>query len=487
MAKARAVKTAGAALAKTHRPAVADSAPMRGADGLENLVAGLGTDRDKRSYSTYGYTRVLNRIELDAAYRGSWLVKRIIDSIADDMTREGWEVSFDSDNPDDRLAIERAEEHFQIHDKINSALKWARLYGGSRIVIGIKGQDLSMPLDLETIKQGSLQFLHVLDRHRLVPDPILCRDMDSPNFGKPDFYRPAESSVRIHHSRVLCFDGAELPYFQWQSNGYWHDSELQHVMETIKDHDHTTGCIATMMFEANVDVVISENLHQTIAQKDGEELVRKRYRLAALMKSVNRMLLLDGKETYEKRTTSFANLPEVVNSFRVAVCGAADIPMTRLFGQSPGGMNSTGDGDIRNYYDMIAAKQKSDLRPPLFYLYQIIARSALGLMPDDFLLKFRQLWQVSATEQADITLKNAQADQIYLQEGVLHEANIGRELKDRGTYPTLTDEDIDMLQELVDEPPKEPEIVPIDEAPTISTPDEIEPATAIEAAANPVQ
>jgi uncharacterized protein len=39
--------------------------------------------------------------------------------------------------------------------------------------------------------------------------------------------------------------------------------------------------------------------------------------------------------------------------FRKIVSGAADIPVTRLLGQSPAGMNATGTSDMKNYHDRI--------------------------------------------------------------------------------------------------------------------------------------
>ena len=90
--------------------------------------------------------------------------------------------------------------------------------------------------------------------------------------------------------------------------------------------------------------------------KTGEAVLTKRFQVAALLKSFNRMLLLDGTESYEKKQNSFANLDKVIQQFMIDVSGAADIPMTRLFGTSATGMNATGDNDVRNYYDMVSAK-----------------------------------------------------------------------------------------------------------------------------------
>jgi len=437
MAKKREVKTADAALAMTRRPV---------GDGLENVVAGLGTDRDKRSYSVWADPRILTRQELENMYRGSWLAKKIVNAVADDMTREWLHVTFDGEELG--TTIEQAEKRFALKRKTNEALKWSRLYGGAVIIIGTRDRNLAKPLDVKNVRKGDLRYLHVVDRWRLSPAGSLNRDLESPNFGMPDSYVLAESTVQVHHTRVLRFNGEKLPYFAWLRNAMWDDSVLQHVMDSLMNCDTTTQAIATMMFESNVDVVKSEGLADVLARKDGEAVLTKRFQVAALLKSFNRMLLLDGTESYEKKQNSFANLDKVIQQFMIDVSGAADIPMTRLFGQSAAGLNATGDNDVRNYYDMVSAKQEAELRPQLEYLYEVLVRSELGHMPEDFRFDFNPLWQLSETEQATVEKTRAERDQVYLNASVVTEALVARELKERGTYRNMTDKDIELVEEL---------------------------------------
>ncbi len=439
MAKKRTVKTADAALAMTRRPV---------GDGLENVVAGLGTDRDKRSYSVWADPRVLTRMELESMYRGSWLAKKIVNAVADDMTREWLHVIFDDDSEESQFAVEQAEKRFGVKTKVNEAIKWARLYGGAMIIIGTRDKNLAKPLDVKSIRKGDLRYLHVVDRWRVSPAGSVNRDLDSPNFGMPDSYVIAESTVQVHHSRVLRFNGQKLPYFAWLRNAMWDDSELQHVMDSLMNCDTSTQGIATMLFESNVDVVKSEGLADVLAMKGGEAILTKRFQVAAMLKSFNRMLLLDGTESYEKKSNNFANLDKIIQQFMIDVSGAADIPMTRLFGQAAAGLSATGDNDVRNYYDMVSAKQEAEIRPQLEYLYEVLVRSELGAMPDDFRFDFNSLWQLSETELATIEKTRAERDQIYVQLGVVPEHLVARELKERGTYRNMTDEDVELVEEL---------------------------------------
>lgn len=433
-------------------------------DGLENVVAGLGTDRDKRSYSVYGTPRKLTPVELENMYRSSWLAKKIVNAVADDMTRAWRTHDSNESNQVQVQKITQAEKRFALKAKVNDALCWARLYGGSAILIGTKDGIYDQPLDADAVKKGDLAFLRVIDNRRLFPSGGgLCTDISSDNFGLPEAYTLAEvSSAVIHHSRIVRFNGQKLPHFAWLRNNMWDDSELQHVLDSITNCDTATASVASMLFEANVDVIKTEGLVDLLSSKDGETKVIKRFQTAALLKSFNRTLLIDGNETYEKKSNNFSGLNLIIQEFMQDVSGAADIPMTRLFGRSAGGLNTTGDNDIRNYYDMLQAKQESELRPQLERLDAIMVRSELGQLPEDYGFTFNSLWQMSDKELADTEKTRAERDKIYFDMGVIDEGVIAADLKEVGTYANLTDEHVELAKELA-EKMRETEVEPDDE------------------------
>lgn len=457
---ARKVTTINSALSRTMKPvtSVGDSAnmvrrSMTMGDGLENLVAGLGTSRDKRSHTRYTFPRFLTRFDLENMFRGSWLSKRIVTAIPDDMTREWRRFTFADDDENPNIeALEKEEKALNVKEKFKEALYWARLYGGSMIIIGTKDSvDMTVPLVAEKIKKGDIKYMHVLDRWRCSPSGKTDTDLTSPNFGKPLTYMIAESAVEVHWTRVIRFNGQKLPYFAWQSNGQWDDSELQHIYESIVNYDTSTASIASMLFEANIDVVSSEGLTDLLGTKEGEAKVIKRFQLGQMMKSFNRTLVLDAKEKYEKKQNSFASIDKIWGQFMVDVSGASHIAMSVLFGQQSGGLDSGGDDDLRNYYDHCAGEQSSKVDGPLNQFDQIFVRHTLGTMPDDYKSEWNPLWQIDSADQATIDYQNAQRDQIYLTAGVVTEGLIASELKLRGTYRSMSDEDVQLAQELAKE------------------------------------
>ncbi len=179
----------------------------------------------------------------------------------------------------------------------------------------------------------------------------------------------------------------------------WSDSVLQALYDAIHAVALTTAGATSLMHEAKVDVVTVPNLSEHLSSADTTAQLSARFAYAAAMKSINNLLLLGDGETWARQRVDFAGLPEMVRTFLQVAAGAADIPVTRLLGQSPAGLSATGDSDTRNYYDMIAARQELDLRPQLERLDRLILASE-GLDPGALSFAFRPLWQMDAPPAA---------------------------------------------------------------------------------------
>jgi hypothetical protein len=85
------------------------------------------------------------------------------------------------------------------------------------------------------------------------------------------------------------------------------------------------------------------------------------------------------------------------------------MPMTKLFGQSPTGMNATGESDMRMYYDGIKQQQETNLLIPVTMFYQCLARSEGIALPEGFGLSFRSLWSMSEEDKAETANKDSAA------------------------------------------------------------------------------
>ena len=416
-------------------------------DTISNIVANLGTTKDKRAH-TQIIDRKFSQSELEDMYINDWISGKIIDIPADDATRKWRQMNSNDLEADQLKVVEDYEQMLCVQEKFNEAMKWGRLYGGALIVMVIEGQDMTTPLDVNTIREGSLKNLVVVDRHETSTYLINVYDIFSPNFREPEFYM-LEGGAKIHYSRILKFEGVKLPRRKKQNYNYWGAPILQRVYDAIINGQGSANAINSIIYEASVDVIGVQGLMEKLSTPGNSNKVMNRFIQADRLKSINNMLLLDKQnEEYKKVQTSFSGLPDLLVKFLNIVAGAADIPATRLLGQSAQGLNATGEGDIKNYYDMVESQQEKELRPKLQLLDEVLVRSALGAMPKDFSFKFNSLWQISELEQADIELKRSQRDTAYINAAVLTPDIIAKQLQSDDTYQSITDEYVDALEEI---------------------------------------
>ncbi|MBV4507698.1 DUF1073 domain-containing protein [Pseudomonas sp. BW13M1] len=378
-------------------------------DKLVNLVANLGTERDKASGSAYAPV-ILTDEQLINAYRGAWLPRKIVDIPALDGTRRWRAWQADKEQIE---KIEAEEARLGLRAKVKQALTRARLFGGSAIFIGTGETNTAAPLNAASIQAEGLKYLAVMNRRQLSPTEIE-QDPQSERFGKPKAYRLADSQLQIHPSRLVIFNGAEHPDPDLAPANIfgWGDSVLQAIFEAIKQSDSTMANVASLVFEAKVDVIRIPDFMQSLQDDAYRKQVLERITLAATAKGINGTLLLDREEEYETKSASFGTLPDIIDRFLQAVSGAADIPATRLLGQSPSGLNSTGEADLRNYYDRIQALQELDITPALKLLDDCLIRSALGSRPAQIHYVWNPLWQPTAKERSEISKQTAETVKI---------------------------------------------------------------------------
>ena len=118
-------------------------------------------------------------------------------------------------------------------------------------------------------------------------------------------------------------------------------------------------------------------------------------------------------------------------------------------GQSPVGLNSTGDGDMRNYIMMVEANRENQLAENLPRLDQVLARDAgLKEVPD---YEWLSLLEMSDKEKADAAKVKVETLSIALNDNVIGEDEYRRQLDGDDIFGLLPEEDLPE-EELIPEP-----------------------------------
>lgn len=424
-------------------------------DAFSNPAAriGFGT-MDLTNGTEYPLTRMTQNYQLlTSLYRDNWIVQNVISTIPNDIVRKWYELKT-AVSPEYLDALTKLERLTKVKEKIKAAMYWGRLYGGAVAVMLIKGHDdLSLPLDLDTVLPGSFQGLYVLDRWSGVyPGAELVDDPSDPDFGLPAYYtiRGEERFIaNVHHSRVIRFIGRELPWLEQVAEMYWGESEIESVYADVVRRDNVATNMAALTFRANINYMETDGLDQLLGSANVEMQRRFWNVLAAqsMMESNFGTRVINKGDAIHNTQYTFTGLPEVYDRVMMDVAGAARTPVTKLFGRSPAGMNATGESDMRNYYDYIDGLRETTFRAVLEKLLPVMLMSAWGQIPDDFEITFPPMQTPESKDVAEIARNKAGAILSAYQNDLIDAATALQELQglseETGLFDKITDEQIE--------------------------------------------
>ena len=423
-------------------------------DSFLNLAQNMGIGGDNPlTTATYGFNPVTRqRITLEWMHRGSWLAGLAVDLPAEDMTREG--VTILGDTPPEKMEeIEEEAETLGVWGSLCDGVAWGRLYGGAIAVHQIEGQDMSTPLRLEAIGKEQYKGLMVFDRWMADPDMGRMIKSMGPDRGLPEFYTirsdaNAMRGERIHHSRVIRFIGNRLPYWQTIIEMMWGTSVLERLFDRMTAFDSASTGAAQLVYRAWVRNLKLKNLRQMVSggQAGLKGVVAQLHFMRRYANSEG-FTVIDAEDEMEVLATpAFSGLSDIMLSFGEQLAGALQTPLVRLFGQSPKGLNATGESDLRIYADNVRKNQNRQLKPGVTTIYKCIAMSK-GIRPKDgFGVQFNPLYQLSDKEKGEVAKNRAEAVSIAWNDGVISPQTYLKELKQgaptTGIFSNITAKEI---------------------------------------------
>lgn len=389
--------------------AVGDAAPPDAAstgpraDGWENIMTGLGvTGFDKRKNTEFKTSPILTPADLRDIYRGNGIGKRIVELPTREMMRPGFDIKGDEERKVQGIFEERG-----IHKQVANMIRWSRLFGGAIGVMGLQdGLLLDQPLNEKAIKK--VEFLHVFDRdHVSWSGTDLYNDPRNPKYGRPKWYHVSPATTgrpfTVHESRVVILDGLPVDDTARIENQGWGDSALQSAFESLRAIGASMAGTEIVIDDFITAVLKIKNLGDLTAAGNWKYL-KERLNYLDMSKHLLNTMLIDGTfEEYEKKASSVAGLPDLLDRFALALSADTGIPQTLLMGRSPAGLNATGDSDIRNWYDQIAQDQRDLLNPIYERLIRLtfLSKEYGGKEPKDWEIVWRPLWQPTKKEQAE--------------------------------------------------------------------------------------
>ncbi len=412
-------------------------------DAMMESRTGRGSSKD-RTQGTSPLVRRFSPAEMRQWYEANGFIQNIVDGPAEDATREWITIKTNRDTDDSEtgqkgLGISRMIQNrmteLGVREKLKELIRYSRMYNeGGILFYGVTAEQPQV--DAELAKEipdsvRSLDYLNVIG-----PDYFSMANVNNDPLSKI-FHTPSFhiQSVNINPSRMSWMVHSYIPE---ERRGI---SVIETVLDAILAQDTSLWSVNHLVYMMGLWIFKSQKVEDLSPEK-----------LAALLEKMNAVIstmssVAIGIDEEIARVSNMdvnSNLKQLFDFIFENIAGLAKMPKSRIMGQSQGVITS-GQYDIVNYHDTIAKFQELEVRPIIEKIISIIVHETEGAIYKalggnisslDWEFTFNKLWSVSPAEQAEIELKEAQADQIYITQGVLYPDEVRqRRLADLEEFP----------------------------------------------------
>ena len=414
---------------------------LRGTIGVEQSAIAQDANIDWGNFvNTYGDTKsefkgfqYLAQLSQVAEYR------TFSDVISGELTREFVELRCN----DDRMTNERKKrihqinedfKHFRVLDVIKTACAHDTFFGRGQILINLKpprGDDLSLPLmiDEKSIPVGSLDgFVNV--------EPMWTTPLkyNASNPIAKDFYKPSSWYMlgqAVHSTRLITIITRPLPdilkpvyNFAGMSLSQLAEPYVNGWIQTRDDITKLINAFSMVVFAADMTRIMgSAGDYSALTDFESRIKMFRDYRN-------NLGIFCHDKEREELKMLNvpLSHLDKLQAQKQEQMCSVSRIPAVLFTGQDPAGLNPSTEGSIKNFKDTILSMAVANYQYPIEVIKEVIELNRYGNVDKSIYVHWKPLYTATQVENADIHLKRAQRDSVYLSNGVISPEEVRAEL-----------------------------------------------------------
>lgn len=355
-----------------------------------------------------------------------------------EMFREGIKIFTTSNENNDNGKIRHlnaALEKFQVMEVLQRQAYHSFIFGIGHLAINIKNQIPEYPFydDKNGMEKGSLKSFKVID-----PVWVTPQNYNTSNPLDDDFYKPSSWWVLgscIDATRMMAMIPYEVADILKPCFNFGGLSLVQQLQGYVENYLKIRNSVANMT-ENSAKLVIKTIMTSTAAtpMKDGGSvdmggIIGRANLLQDISQGMATIICDKEGEDISIVSTPLGGLSDLQVKAMEAMASIPGIPLVKLFGITPSGLNASSDGEIRVFYDEIAGLQKKIVAPVLKKILRILQLNEFGEIDENIKFEFLPLWQMSEKEQVDIESIKAGIDSAYLEGGVIDGAEVRERLK----------------------------------------------------------
>jgi phage-related protein (TIGR01555 family) len=363
--------------------------------------------------------------------------RRFAEIIATEMTRRWIKIKSVSDDDEakaDKIReLNDEQDRLGVRDAFRKIAEHDSYFGRAHLYVdtgSTKDRDeLRTPIGngRDTISRnkfgGCLGFLK-----RVVPvEPVWVypTNYDSNDPLEPTWYAPDSWYVNgkeIHVSRLLKFVGREVPDMLKPAYAFGGLSMTQMAKPYVDNWLRTRQSVADIIHAFSV-FVLSTDLSESLTE-GGSQLFARAELFNLVRDNRGLMMVNHDTEGFSNVSAPLGSLDALQAQTQEHLAAVSGIPIVKLLGIQPAGLNASSEGEIRSFYDWIHAYQEKFFRPNLTRVIDLAQLSLWGEVDQDLTFEFEPLWSLDEKAQAEVREIDARTDQLLADTGVVRPEEI---------------------------------------------------------------
>ena len=402
-----------------------------------------------------------NRVALGYVYKNNGVIRAMINQPVDDAFRNGIIIKTkDEDFSEEEIAeVQYDIKNQSVMRTYTQGEKWARLFGGSGIIIDVEGDLPEMPFHVDKLKKGQRVSFYAADLWELnsVSPGVYGEDKPYIDEMQPGTDTPyIFYGKRIHKTRVIRLVGEEAPSQLRAMLKGWGMSLIESMIDPLANFYELNNLTSNYIEQGKIDVFKILGLNDALAMENGAQAVIAKAAVANMLKGINNGLVIDKEDDFTQKQISMAGVPELREQNRIELGASTRMPLTKTYGISSPSFNNGEDGQ-ENYNGMV----ESTIRTPSEFkgvkIVQIMCQLRFGRYPKNIDIGFHPLRTLSSKEEAD--LKSTKLDgliRVY-DRGLIGKDEFLRQMNAIQNLPLLVDPK-DPIGKAVLPPPEKPKL-----------------------------
>jgi phage-related protein (TIGR01555 family) len=295
--------------------------------------------------------------------------------LAKEMTRK-W-VKFNGASEDKLKDLQTAFDDFGIREHFAMCALNDGLFGRSQLFIRIKGQEsdqrrklpLIVDADGATISKGALLGFKPIEPIWTTPYSYNSVDPTRDDFYRPDWWYVL--GKQTHATRLLTFVSRPLPDILKPAYNFSGMSLSQLVEPYVIRWLKTVDSVNRLISNYSTSGVMT-NMESTLEGGEGTDLFKRMALFNQLRDNRGLMLLDKDTEEFFQYNVPLSSLDKLQAQAQEHMAAPTHIPLVKLTGVTPSGLNASSEEDLKVFYDWVASDQIDTLDPHLRTVLKVV-------------------------------------------------------------------------------------------------------------------